>query len=1224
MNDFYKYIEIIEKGKYFPIGTRRQWGSGVYEKIGNNEWRLVKRLKMKISTGVDKRGFPLDPDKEVESYNEEDDEVVDITDEEVERISKEYEEIVKRGEKKIEKKNSQIILERQLRIPFEMGKLPEPTSVFLEKRKHQSIKDDKNKVGYLVDNQYLIPIEGENLDPITVLNRMSEYYKRDRFLMNMRVERWKFNDDRTKYLLDKEDKSRREFAFIVAKKGEEWVVEDMSKLRGEDATSDEIYPPHVKSGDSLSDILSYMAQKGRVNEIDISPSLKALEDAKRKIDNQLEKSRKGDPIGTVKIWSGKEWEKTADGWKPRSKKREEKGFGKPVVLATSAVAIDEFRVRVAAHVKYRGKSYAVSVITPLLVSENGIGYEIHPSNLQYLNSGIKKSEDRDREILSILKKTTYSDYMSRDGEETSIQTPTNEKLTTEVDDFSDKDNDQSNYITSDKAVHKKYYNTDKSYKPISTHINIEGWSDEEKVNRVMAALQDIQGGIKQGTVRNPYELASSKVIKDSRYDYYKNSGNIYSDNTITLIEAVKRGEDVRFSDGWYIVEVDDDYLYVDITGQALEQDDEYRDMATITDRFGKALENDIEKGKAVPIGTVREKNGVKWIKTVNGWKYQGKGRKKKNQLEEPTQGKGGVVQEQNQNQPSKELSPEVKKQAIEGYAKEATDQQLKNAIDSDKQTLEVKQIAEKELENRGISYSNKNTNGEGDNGRETSSPNKNNDLYNAFSALLNSDSLDDKFKEQLQKQFDKIRQNNSVGDGKQLQTENESLKKENQELKHQTTVKGVDEKQYNRIDNLVKNSNFVSRNVKLTVDGKDASPYMTKYKGKVAFYMKDENGKKTDSFNTLDEYINAWREKQNGAQTSNESQESVNTQEQVSPQQEEQAQETQTQENQPEAQGDKESTQEQENQDSQETQEDTKIQENQEEQQQPSEEQEPQKEVEQPEIQEENKQQESQKGTKQDEIPEEKLKDKGYQKLKDLFDNNPINEGQKKALEFYNQKWEQDGNWDDMMRYYQNRSNIGDYDSRIAFQRFLFNKGMPPVVDDLLYNAYQGGFYESESANDYDAQAKKVAAKTSKAVWQSLRDYTDTGYRKIREYCQGKRYSDSYYEAEKVKNISKFIKDNKITKDRVLFRCMSNRFGNISRILALKPGQTFKDRSFSSYSNEKLGGFGTDLQITLLAKKGDNIANVANSGEKEYTVNRNTKYKVIAKGFKSMVVQIVD
>lgn len=1198
MNDFYKYIEIIEKSKSFPIGTRRQWGSGVYEKVGNNEWRLVKRLKMKISTGIDKRGFPLDPDKEVESYNEEDDEVVDITDEEVERISKEYEEIVKRGEKKIEKKNSQIILERQLRIPFEMGKLPEPTSVFLEKRKHQSIKDDKNKVGYLVDNQYLIPIEGESLDPITVLNRMSEYYKRDRFLMNMRVERWKFNDDRTKYLLDKEDKSRREFAFIVAKKGEEWVVEDMSKLRGEDATSDEIYPPHVKSGDSLSDILSYMAQKGRVNEIDISPSLKALEDAKRKIDNQLEKSRKGDPIGTVKIWSGKEWEKTADGWKPRSKKREEKGFGKPVVLATNAVAIDEFRVRIAAHVKYKGKSYAVSVITPLLVSENGIGYEIHPSNLQYLNSGAKKSEDRDREILSILKKTTYSDYMSRDGKETSIQTPTNEKLTAEVDDFSDKDNDQSNYITSDKAVHKKYYNTDKSYKPISTHISIEGWSDEEKVNRVMAALQDIQGGIKQGTVRNPYELASSEVIKDSRYGYYKNSGNIYSNDAITLIEAVRRGEDVRFSDGWYIVEVDDDYLYVDVTRQALEQGDEYRDMATVTNLYSKTLINDIMKGRAVPIGTIREKNGVKWIKTINGWKYQGKGRKKKNQLEEPTQGKGRVVQEQNQNQPSKEPSPEVKKQAIEGYAKEATDQQLKNAIDSDKQTPEVKQIAEKELENRGISYSNKNVNEGGDNGGETSSPNKNNDLYNAFSALLNSDSLDDKFKEQLQKQFDKIRQNNSVGDGKQLQTENESLKKENQELKHQATVKGVDEKQYNRIDNLVKNSNFVSRNVKLTVDGKDASPYMTKYKGKVAFYMKDENGKKTDSFNTLDEYINAWREKQNGTQPSNGSQESVEQPQEQTPST--QQQEEQVQENQPKVQENTETKEKQE------------IQQPQEEQKQ---------EEQQPEIQGEQKTQEE---VEQPETSEEKPKTELQRKLDDLFKNNPMNEGQKKAFEYFEAKWEQDKSWNLMMRYYQNHSNVGHYDYRIAFQRFLLSRGMPPIVDDLLYNAYDSGFYESESANSYDKQAQKIIDKTSDPVWQSLKDYTDIGYKKIREYCQGKRYSDSYYEAQKVKNISKFISDNKIKKDRALFRCMKNQSGSIDKILALEPGQTFSDKSFSSFSNEKLGGFGTDLQITLLAKKGDNIANAANLAEKEYIADKDTKYKVIAKGFRSMVVQIVN
>ena len=655
--------------------------------------------------------------------------------------------------------------------------------------------------------------------------------------------------------------------------------------------------------------------------IDVNPYLVNDDYGEYDMSDNVEKSRKGDPIGTVKIWSGKEWEKTPTGWKPRSKGREKKesggGWGSPKLLGINAVAVNEFQNRIAAHVKYNGKSYAVTVLTPK--EANGQGYTITPSNLQYLTSGVKKSESRDRAILSLLRKTTYSDFKAQGGENLVVdfQTETPKgKSNTLVDSFSDNtkelyqavkngdealsdfidhliENDypwddikkfvkeewpelgetlfsgQFNYITREKDIHKKYYNVDKKYKPISTHISIEGWSDEEKVNRVMAALQDIQGGAKQGTVKNPYELASSTVIKDSQYGYYKNSGNVHSDDKITLIEAVRRGESVQYNDGWYVVEVDDDYLYVDVTGQALELSDEYRDMAMITDKFGKALENDIEKGKAVPVGTVREKNGVKWIKTPNGWKYQKRGRKKKG-VEDP--------QNPQSETPQQEPSPEVKKQAIEGYAKDASNEQLQNAINSNKQTPEVKEIAKKELERRGVTVPNGDNKEGGENSETNVSPKEKGDSLSALETLLNSSDISDNFKKKIQAEYDRMKGVKAGEDNEKLKQENDALKKENESLKKQSTLQGVDDKQYKRISNLVENSNFVSRNVKLTIDGKDASPYMTKYKGKVKFYMKDENGKKTDSFNTLDEYINAWKGNQSSTSPSTTSEEKVEEQ----------------------------------------------------------------------------------------------------------------------------------------------------------------------------------------------------------------------------------------------------------------------------------------------------------------------------------------------------------
>lgn len=63
----------------------------------------------------------------------------------------------------------------------------------------------------------------------------------------------------------------------------------------------------------------------------------------------------------------------------------------------------------------------------------------------------------------------------------------------------------------------------------------------------------------QGTIDNPSDLASS-VMTDGR----------------TLIQAILEDGEVRYNDGWNIVEVDSDVVYIDYTGYALEQmDDPY-------------------------------------------------------------------------------------------------------------------------------------------------------------------------------------------------------------------------------------------------------------------------------------------------------------------------------------------------------------------------------------------------------------------------------------------------------------------------------------------------------------------------------------------------------------------------------------------------------------------------------------------------------------------------
>lgn len=971
--------------------------------------------------------------------------------------------------------------------------------------------------------------------------------------------------------------------------------------------------------------------------IDVNPYLVNDDYGEYDMSDNVEKSRKGDSIGTVKIWSGKEWEKTPTGWKPRSKGREKKesegGWGSLKLLGLNVIAVNEFQNKVAAHVKYNGKSYAVTVLTPKEANEQG--YIITPSNLQYLTSGVKKSESRDRAILSLLRKTTYSDFKAQGGEnpvtDFQVETPKgkssklvdsfsdetrnfyqevkngNEALSDFIDHLIENDypwddvkkfvkeewpelgeallNGQFNYITREKDIHKKYYNTTKKHKPIATHIRIEGLSNEERANRVMAALQDIQGGASQGTVKRPNDLASSMVVKDNQYDYYVYANQSRQKDEMTLIEAIRRGEDVRYNDGWYVVEVDDYFLYVDVTGIATTESEDYNDRAMITDRFGKALENDIEKAKAVPVGTVREKNGVRWIKTPNGWKYQRRGRKKK--VEDP---------QNPQSSKAPESAPEVKKQAIEGYAKDASNEQLQNAINSDKQTPEVKEIAQKELEKRGITPSNGDNKEGGENSETNVSPKEKGDSLSALEALLNSSDISDSFKKKIQAEYDRMKGVKAGEDNEKLKQENDALKKENESLKKQSTLQGVDDKQYKRISNLVENSNFVSRNVKLTIDGKDASPYMTKYKGKVKFYMKDENGKKTDSFDTLDEYISAWKGNQ-GSSTPSTTSETKETKVEQQPQSQEKPQSVMDEmEKEDKAAYSKELAEKQKRE---------------------AAERKRRSEENRRKLNEEASQREQQKTS-------EEPKSETQKRLENLLKSNPINKKQQEALDFYSKKLEQDNNWSYMMMYYQGKSNINDLDYRVAFQRFLIDHGKDPVVDDLLYSEYNGVKYQQLTVDDYSKESQKIEKSVPKNIRTSIEEYTQVAYHDVRKYCMGENVSDKEGVARRVEDLSGYIENNRVNKNTLMYRCLKNRDGNINNLLNLKPGMIFEDESFSSYSTEKLRGFGSDLQITLLAKKGNNVVNLLNTSESEFLVQRKSRYRVITTGFNSMVVEMVD
>lgn len=89
----------------------------------------------------------------------------------------------------------------------------------------------------------------------------------------------------------------------------------------------------------------------------------------------------------------------------------------------------------------------------------------------------------------------------------------------------------------------------------TTFISAEKFNTRRKLaNRALKAMSDICD-YSNGTIRNPYELASSSM-KDGR----------------TLIQTIYEDGYVMYNNGWYVVEVDEDaFIYIDFTGIAMRE-----------------------------------------------------------------------------------------------------------------------------------------------------------------------------------------------------------------------------------------------------------------------------------------------------------------------------------------------------------------------------------------------------------------------------------------------------------------------------------------------------------------------------------------------------------------------------------------------------------------------------------------------------------------------------
>lgn len=197
---------------------------------------------------------------------------------------------------------------------------------------------------------------------------------------------------------------------------------------------------------------------------------------------------------------------------------------------------------------------------------------------------------------------------------------------------------------------------------------------------------------------------------------------------------------------------------------------------------------------------------------------------------------------------------------------------------------------------------------------------------------------------------------------------------------------------------------------------------------------------------------------------------------------------------------------------------------------------------------------------------------------------------------------------------------------KMAMNKELIKSGCLPIANGMLYSEYNGKDYrhfteENESKLFYKADRNR----TNETEKKALDFYKGEVYVGIREFNLGKSENSQFSQMSSI--ISSFIDKNPLEDNLVLNRRMDvNTISDINALnqwIGANVGDVIEDKSFTSFSLRQLANFGDDLQVTLLAKKGDKISNINNPYETEYLAQKNSKYKVIAKGTNSIVVEIV-
>ena len=209
----------------------------------------------------------------------------------------------------------------------------------------------------------------------------------------------------------------------------------------------------------------------------------------------------------------------------------------------------------------------------------------------------------------------------------------------------------------------------------------------------------------------------------------------------------------------------------------------------------------------------------------------------------------------------------------------------------------------------------------------------------------------------------------------------------------------------------------------------------------------------------------------------------------------------------------------------------------------------------------------------------------------------------------------------------------------------LLEKGLKPIMEPFLFTDYNGEKYKSydqyfmgqgEAERIYMENLRPAATSLSNDELKAMDHYGSGMDRVIRELNTYGEVRPSYAEDFDLseddiedlikwnKALEEYLDKNRLSENLILSRRM--RFSNKENPFAkLRPGDTFTDPSFSSYSLQQKNVFG-DFQITLLAKKGQAVNSIRTRliPEMEYLTQKGSKFKVIEVGFNSIAVEIVD